>query len=249
MSKILVIPDLHGNFFKLLELLQKFITIDGDLITHTDYRLIFLGDLVDKGNPKEQILLIEFIHKNLEKIELVLGNHDYKNKKKLLDQTYILGKNYDFYDLIKDDTLLVKKFLDITNKMVRYIETDYHIFTHSPYLTEHLKKKNGNLTQYTFKRPKEIQCKIEYFNYVKAFFKEVVEDNQYHKVHIFGHLEMKKPIINNNQIWLDTTGDLHLLEIDINNEFIFHNKLGVTTAVQNEKNILDFVLSSLFDKT
>ena len=59
--KYIIIPDLHGEYDKLIFLLKQYVNIIDDKIQDNDYKIIQLGDIIDKGNIKNQIKLLTFI--------------------------------------------------------------------------------------------------------------------------------------------------------------------------------------------
>ncbi len=223
--KFLIIPDLHGQYYTLLKMLKNFIDIKDNKITNLkDYTIILLGDLIDKGDTVEQKLLIDFIYTNLNCFVILLGNHEYKTRKKINDKEYYLSNNYDFYKELENNTELTEKFKIINDNQVKYYENDLFICTHSPCLDKHIKSKNGNMVQYAFNRKKDTDNDKDYKDYVTSFFEEIVKERNKEKYHIFGHLGFDNVIINEKQIWLDTYDikDITFLEFN-NKEMIFHN--------------------------
>ncbi|AFM03259.1 polynucleotide 3'-phosphatase [Bernardetia litoralis DSM 6794] len=89
-----IIGDIHGCFDELVELLEKLdykverIETGNYSVTHSENRkVIFLGDLTDRGNKSPKVLRLVMDMVNDKKAFCVCGNHDDKLKK------YLLGKN------------------------------------------------------------------------------------------------------------------------------------------------------------
>lgn len=74
-GKTVVIGDVHGDFPALLDLLQPFME---HLISDLPYNILFLGDLVDRGNQGFLILLLlaALKAKHPERIHVIRGNHE-----------------------------------------------------------------------------------------------------------------------------------------------------------------------------
>ena len=94
-----IIGDIHGCFDELIELLEK-LNYKVEKIENSSFekgtfkvshpenrRVIFLGDLTDRGNKSPSVLRLVMDMVNDKKAFCVCGNHDEKLKK------YLLGKN------------------------------------------------------------------------------------------------------------------------------------------------------------
>lgn len=247
--KYLIVPDLHGQYYTFKSMLKKFININNDdiIVDLKGYTIVLLGDLIDKGEGSEQELLINFVYKNLDKFIIILGNHEHKTAKKIKDKNFVLSSHYDFYKLLENSKELTDKFIKINKKQIKYYETDYFICTHSPCLELHILKKNGFMTQYPFNRKKENENNLEYLEYIKNFFTEIVKEREKDKLHIFGHLGFDNIMINGNQIWLDSYDikDLTFLEIE-KKVYKFHqsNEKKEIVVCKDYKECLDRIIKN-----
>lgn len=233
----LIVPDLHGQYYTFIEMLKKFIKINkyNQIVDTKKYQIILLGDFIDKGNKEEQKLLIEFIYENLNHFIILLGNHEYKTMKKIEDEEIVLSKYYDCYNnLLKEDIFLKDKFREIFKEQVSCFETEKFICTHSPCLQKHIRRRNGNMVQYSFKRKDKFLDSEQYEQYLRDFFTDIVVENNNDKLHIFGHLGLDNVMINGSQIWLDTSDitDITFLEIK-KDKLIFHNNNNNKEIIHN----------------
>lgn len=84
MSSTYVIGDVHGNYNGLVESLQKMGWKENE------DRLIFVGDLVDRGIANKKV--IDFVAEHKDTVHIVLGNHELQHKK-MVQYYRILAKN------------------------------------------------------------------------------------------------------------------------------------------------------------
>ena len=73
MSSTYIIGDVHGNYNGLVESLQKMGWKENE------DRLIFVGDLVDRGIANKKV--IDFVAEHKDTVHIVLGNHELQHKK------------------------------------------------------------------------------------------------------------------------------------------------------------------------
>lgn len=121
MSKILVIPDVHGRTF--WRKAKEFIN-DMD-------KVVFLGDYLDpypnEGITKEQAIeefkdIIQFKKDNMDKVILLLGNHD-------CAYAYNFGSasRYDY----KNEDIIKELFNNNSNLFQLYYLNGKYLFTHA----------------------------------------------------------------------------------------------------------------------
>jgi len=255
----IIIPDLHGQYYKLLSLIKQFVKIENGIIKESKYKIILLGDFIDKGPKEEQIKLTEFIYNNLKQIYLVLGNHEEGSFKTLkgFDESNVLDFNKSlspyyknhFVPIAIDNPELKEIFYEIYSKMFRIIETEHIICTHSPCLIEHIKEGSSLVTKYSYPRKKDFKKEEDFINYMDKFILEITKDSEHSKLHFSGHLEIGQVIKNNNQIWLDTNSKV-LLTIAVINEgnLLFYNEKGLDLNVFKENcpvKVKEFIFEKL----
>lgn len=69
---IYVIPDIHGEYDKLLRLMKKI-----NEVKESEDTLVFLGDYIDRGNKSKEVIdYICKLHQSEDHIITLLGNHD-----------------------------------------------------------------------------------------------------------------------------------------------------------------------------
>lgn len=119
--KILIIPDVHGNWFKTAKYIK----------THKDWadKVVLLGDYVDDFDiSKHGLPMINGIkevcsmaREEPEKFEILLGNHDYQ---------YIVGAKYSGYNP-KYRVDYQKVFMDNIDLFKIAVELDGWVFSHA----------------------------------------------------------------------------------------------------------------------
>ena len=132
--RILAISDIHGNYYKLQELLDK---VQYD---NTKDKLILLGDYIDRGQePMKTLFLVDELVKN-GAIALI-GNHD-SMFLDLLETDQINNALYNeyYYRLGSIQTIIDYKHLPILKRMkvkqilknlLPYYQLDNYIFVHA----------------------------------------------------------------------------------------------------------------------
>jgi hypothetical protein len=212
-----VIGDIHGciDEFKQLLLLNGFDITENDIICLTEktknYKILLVGDYVDKGPINKINETIEFIHKNISTGLLIIinGNHEVQTHKMLVSENP-LTENREYYTTyfgLKNNEDLKNKFLDIYNMSIPFFCVDrtygtYYI-THSPcdykYIgkvdLKSIKKQNYTLLSKDRKAGENILSLMN-------------KDSHCYPIHIFGHASFEKVYIGrkdkNNIIAIDT---------------------------------------------
>ncbi len=186
-----VIGDVHGCYHTLLALLENL---------PKKSKLIFVGDLCDKGNFSKDV--IEFVIKN--KHLCVKGNHEY------LMQTYIkkailqndMSSNWatkrgwggkQTIENYRDDMELLQKHLRWIEKLPLYIELDDFFITHG-FGLPYYKRKNDKHSHSLFVN------RI----YDTTFIKDWEDFKTYRVLNIFGHCNFSEVLRGKNYICIDT---------------------------------------------
>lgn len=129
-KKYLIIGDVHESIDEVKKLITNYgYIIENDLIKDgdrtVDTEIVFVGDLIDKGNKTKET--VDFFHKNIDKVKLVSGNHDFAIKRLLkgeqTEDTYepgFIDQFYTSYNVLKADPDLKNKFIEIESRMVPY---------------------------------------------------------------------------------------------------------------------------------
>ena len=190
--KILINPDIHGRIF------WKY------SIEHKDEfnKIIFLGDYLDayspdllvneKDNFKE---IIQFKKDNLDKVILLLGNHDchYINSKILHSSRYNLFKANIYHKLFNDN-------LDLFQLIYIY---DKYLFSHAGVYEEWLKMCDLNLDDLINYDLDKLASYLNVLDYYRGGYGNVgsciwadIRDSETEKLlkgyyHIFGHTQLK----------------------------------------------------------
>jgi hypothetical protein len=124
-EKIIILGDFHGSFSTFIRHLLRFKKIgiiDNNGIIKGDYKIIFLGDLVDRGIYSYEILMILYllVINNPEKIIINNGNHEeFTTNGRLVRDLY--GENSKNYsgNLINE---LLSKFKNVEEVLEVYTE-------------------------------------------------------------------------------------------------------------------------------
>ena len=190
--KILINPDIHGRVF------WKY------SIEHKDEfdKIIFLGDYLDAYSPDLLVNeednfkeIIQFKKDNLDKVILLLGNHDchYINSKILHSSRYNPFKANIYHKLFNDN-------LDLFQLV--YIYNKY-LFSHAGVYEEWLKMCDLNLDNLINYDLDELASYLNVLDYYRGGYGNIgsciwadIRDSETEKLlkgyyHIFGHTQLK----------------------------------------------------------
>ena len=205
-NKYFVVSDIHSCYDELINLLtQNSFIIENDTIISSNYTLIINGDFIDKGPYPFKV--IDFIYNNLDKIKIIIGNHDWRLYQELLDKLMHLDKPwYDTYQLIKDNDEYKQKFITIMESAVPFLRNDYFITTHAPCKTKYL----GHIDSKSIKKQQFIAYENnDYYEFLNSI--HIFDDELCHMYHIFGHMMTITPGNNiNGRILIDSGCDIGL---------------------------------------
>lgn len=189
----IVIGDVHGCFFTLQNLLKKL---------PYDAKLIFVGDLCDRGNYSKEV--IEYVIQN--KHLCLLGNHEsymlesvqlaLENKpNRWIDEDYMGGQQTMKSYHNAHETL--EKHLLWMEHMPLYLLKENYFITHA-FALPYFKRRDIKEKQHSFlvNRTKDIE---EWGH----DFEEGYE--QYDLINIFGHETFQDVFIQNNLYGIDTS--------------------------------------------
>jgi predicted kinase len=224
-----IIGDLHESMKALVDLIEtsdKFTIIDEIIFLrdnkYIDNEIIFIGDLLDKGNNTENT--INFFYKNLKyrennethmpKLKFILGNHE-NTVYNIINGLRILKDNeYEFYNThfssllyLYNNKEAIEKFNYIYSHMNRFfvinndnINNKYYL-THSPCNIKYLGKID-NLSlreQMYFYLDRDNRHKV--YDYLEQNKKDL---DRYNVKHIFGHLSFDQVLHDGNLVGIDT---------------------------------------------
>ena len=185
-----VIGDAHGCYHTLMKLVDKL---------PKNAKLIFVGDLVDKGNYSKEV--VEYVIQNKHKC--ILGNHEYLMMNNIDDKNskWATQTNFGGYKTIlsyKEDDEILQKHLQWIKTLPSYIIKDKFFITHGyglPY----------------FKRRDEAKSKIPLMSNRKAqkYYKKWGHDweddfHSYDIINIFGHDYGSQPVSDTNYFNIDS---------------------------------------------
>lgn len=213
-----VIGDVHGCYKELVELIEKngfSISDEGYISVVGNKELVFVGDLIDKGYAIEKV--IEFIHKNLSVLKIVIGNHEnfvYKWLKGMIPTKSappleVIQDYFNTVYILEMNEELKQKFFEIVEASKGfYVHRDF-IVTHAPCEVKYL----GKIGSKSLKAQRDIRypksrdfAKEEDFMDAMYksfdFLKKEAHTNQ--PIHIFGHIMTKNVARIGNKMNIDT---------------------------------------------
>lgn len=214
MGRLIVTSDIHGAYYKFLELLEKC-----EYSTKYD-KLVIIGDIINKGKNSKQVFeKIKALQRDGDVI-VTKGNNDQylcdfiKYGERLFT---LYGGSHTLVSFEND----VDEVVRWINKLPYYYETDKYIFTHAGI-------KHGV--------PLSKQDKDDFLNIREEFFNY---PNKLNKTIIFGHsttqditgdLMQKEPLFWDGKIAIDTAGvadgRFTALIIDENNNITYEQVEG-----------------------
>lgn len=187
-----VIGDVHGCYHTLLKLFEKI---------PKDARVIFVGDLVDKGKYSKEV--VEFVIKN--SYESIYGNHEFLMYNYIREVLINNNKTSNWYknrayggsitvNSYKDDFGLLSKHLQWFETLPRYIELDGFFITHGFGLPYYKRKDDPSSKHPLFSnRIDDDKYKYDWENY-----------ENYVVTNIFGHCDFDEVLIGKNYYGIDT---------------------------------------------
>ena len=181
-----IIGDVHGSYYTLLKLLKQL---------PSDAKLIFVGDLCDKGNFSKDV--IEFVINN--NYPCVKGNHEHLFQKYILDAVeknihspWSSDKRYGGMACIESyagDIKLIKKHLTWIENLPIYIEVEHYFITHG-FALEYYEHKDNK----------------EYYNDFllnRYYDGDTVEKSEV--INVFGHCSFDEVVDGENFFCIDTS--------------------------------------------
>lgn len=183
-----VIGDVHGCFHTLMKLTEKL---------PKKSKLIFVGDLCDKGNFSKDV--IEFVVQNKHKC--VLGNHEYLMLNNIENEKskWATQKNFGGYKTIesyKNDNETLQKHLNWIKTLPSYIIKDKFFITHG-YGLPYYKRRDEEKSKKTLMSNR----KDYHGKWAKDFEKGHFD---YDIINIFGHDYGSRPVSDNQYFNIDS---------------------------------------------
>lgn len=215
-----IISDVHGCYNELVELIAKLGYTggtDGNLLSHRDSkrRLIFVGDLIDKGPESKKVL--RYVWDNLHLCHVVRGNHEnyvYKHfsgklsdkpSQELIDQYFTCVKEFE------GDTEAHLMLHDIFHVAARpFFRHPNFIVTHAPCKSIYLEKINRHAMREQCRGPfydrapdgADMAARVAMFEKSFPFLKDEGMTNG--PSHVFGHVAVNRPVRLKNKFMIDT---------------------------------------------
>ena len=182
-TKLIAITDIHGEYDKLCNLLNKLKLTGND-------KIVFMGDYIDRGERSKDVVDKVISMSSICDCEYLIGSHEYA----LLHSTEDDYFNYLFWNYGGDAT--VRSYSSFDNILKIHGEffnslKPYYIF--GKYLFVHAGLKIGV--------PLEEQNLVDMVYIRSAFYNH--KHNFNYKI-IFGHTEFDKPQIWEDKICIDT---------------------------------------------
>jgi predicted kinase len=219
-----ILADIHGCLTEFKEALAElgYGVSDGKLIVPERKEndvIVLLGDLIDKG--PENAATIDFVHANLDKFTIVLGNHENfiarwfegKVKEGFVPQD-VLEKFFTCVAELRDDPDRQRKFYDIVDAGLPFVRSKYIFAHHAPCESKYFGKvDNVSLkAQRNFRIPRADVTEGDTPDHVVAAQKKAWEEGlrfwEEQAVtnfpwHFVGHLPLLKASRIKNQFMID----------------------------------------------
>lgn len=186
-----IIGDVHGCFNTLMALIKKI---------PKDARLIFVGDLCDRGKYSKQTM--EFVINN--NYECIKGNHEYLYYNYIRDTVFRnISSKWTLNDAhgglntvlsYENDYSLVQKHINWIETLPHYIQIDNYFITHGFGLPYYKRKDNKDFAHtIMINRIDKDKYKYEWEDY-----------SSYDVINIFGHCDFKEVVKSKNYFGIDT---------------------------------------------
>lgn len=183
MAKLIAISDIHGEYEKLCNLVEK-------ISPSSDDTIIFMGDYIDRGAKSKEVVDKVISMKDVCSCVYLIGSHEYALLHSGEDEYYkylfwnyggdATAKSYGSYENI------FKIHGDFFGSLKSYYLTDKYLFIHAGFRTE-IPLERQNLVDMVYIRS-------EFYNKKHTLPQKV----------IFGHTEFDAPKIWDDKICIDT---------------------------------------------
>jgi predicted phosphodiesterase len=221
-TKYIVVGDIHGDFDTFMKFLAGIpgVTLRKNKIIVDEpsqsYKIILVGDYIDKGSFAQIQRTIDFLYENKEHFLICMGNHEYWVMDLLLGNVKVseavleqMSSWFKTAFLLFQDEVLRNKFFKLFDETYHHIETNEANITHAPCKNEFIGKwdKVSLKHQRNLRYPKILECTTEeeYLKIREEFFQFLVDEaNDNDKYHIFGHTMVSEIFKYKNKICLDT---------------------------------------------
>jgi len=223
----MIIGDVHGTIDELRQLLlQNGFTINasGMIQPPLPYRIVLLGDFIDKASDIKLKETLTFIHQNYfslnqeeQQFYLVMGNHEWMVYRYITQDPTLDWQNpkgvwqkkhyYNTVRLLEEDRDLKAKFLALYEVLHVWLKYEYAeafsvTLTHAPCEERYLTQENPEAYAKMIKcasRSKNPELSLDAL--IPYVHQEAKENNHYH---IFGHLSQPDIRRYKNRICIDT---------------------------------------------
>ena len=181
-----IVGDIHGAIFTLEKLLKKL---------PKNARIVFLGDLVDRGNFAKDVF--ELV---TSRYETLMGNHEFLMYNYIRD-ALLRGKNSMWNEneayggektvrSYKEDIDTLMRHIELIPKLPKYLEIEGYFLTHGFGLPYYRQKKN--------------KSRQLFVNRLEEPYADWEDWSEYKIINIFGHTVYKEPLFGKNFIGIDT---------------------------------------------
>ena len=155
-EKIIIIGDLHGNFDALNNIIIDLISRDiltENLIISEDYKIICLGDFIDRGNKSLETMFVLMLLRllNLDSFILLAGNHE----------NPIIFNDYGFRDE------LISKFVMFEPDLIDRISNSFELLPNAYFV----RKPSGKLIQFSHAGWSNLENERDFLSSDKRFFR------------------------------------------------------------------------------
>ena len=183
MGRIIGITDIHGEFDKLSNLLDK-------ISVQYDDNVVFMGDYIDRGLKSREVIDCIIDLGNFCNCTYLIGSHEYAMLHANFDDYY----NYLFWNYGGDKTTqsyggfdnIMKIHGDFFNSLKKYFVIDKYLFVHAG-LRIGVPLENQDPVDMVYIRS-------EFYNHKHNFPYKI----------IFGHTEFDEPVVQDDKICIDT---------------------------------------------
>ncbi len=183
MGRIIGITDIHGEYDKLINLLDK-------ISVQNDDNVVFMGDYIDRGLKSREVIDCIIDLGNFCNCTYLIGSHEYAMLHANFDDYY----KYLFWNYGGDKTAqsyggfdnIMKIHGDFFNSLKKYFVIDKYLFVHAG-LRIGVPLENQDPVDMVYIRS-------EFYNHKVNFPYKI----------IFGHTEFDEPVVQDDKICIDT---------------------------------------------
>lgn len=201
--RYMVVGDIHGRATSLIDL------VDPWLAENEHNRVVLVGDIVDKHRSEQDLgRTIEYIHNHIDRIHMVVGNHDSMTLQMLYEPEKDYGSQTKYYNsapYLLGNERHKYMFMELLGEANYYLIHQDFVVTHGPCHINEIGNRNKLTTQMYGHKTLPNKSKDDYLDTIGPAIEMLYKDYQScWPLYLYGHVTSSRVIKHGNTYGLDT---------------------------------------------